>query len=103
MKKVYKYVLPMYDDVAIELPQGAKILKVDTQESVPCIWALVDPDAPLEMRKFRVVGTGHPIEEKGLEFIGTFQMYGGELVFHLFEQTLHFFDRVWKDGMGEGG
>jgi len=38
-----------------------------------------------------------------LEFIGTFQMYGGELVFHLFEQTLHFFDRVWKDGMGEGG
>lgn len=41
----------------------------------------------LEERNFRLAGTGHRIEEEQekLSFIGTFQLYGGSFIGHLFE------------------
>ncbi len=50
----------------------------------PFIWALVDTDAPEEARVFHVRGTGHPADALG-RYVGTFQIDGGALVFHLFE------------------
>ncbi|OYT14609.1 MAG: hypothetical protein B7C24_17440 [Bacteroidetes bacterium 4572_77] len=85
MRKVYKYVLPIDDHLTIPLPQGAEILKVDTQAGIPCMWALANPEKPSEVRRFRFAGTGHPIEEENLKFIDTFQMDSGSLVFHFFE------------------
>jgi len=83
---VYKYEVPVGEHVDIEIPQGAEILSVQTQNDQPCIWALVDKRAPMERRKFRIAGTGHSIDNpNALTFIGTFQMHGGSLVFHLFE------------------
>jgi len=51
----------------------------------PYLYALVDLDAKLETRKFRFAGTGHPIKERDLKYIGTFQLQGGNFVGHLFE------------------
>lgn len=45
MKKIYKYRIEVTDDQNIEMPVGAKILTVQTQNGVPCIWAMVDPNA----------------------------------------------------------
>lgn len=36
------------------------------------------------MRHFRIKGTGHAADDIG-DYIGTFQLNGGSLVFHLFE------------------
>lgn len=86
MKTIWKYVT-CWDAFALMMPRGAKVLSVQVQNGVPCIWALVDPVEPVEMRRFLLVGTGHEIEcTDGLSFIGTFQMRDGELVFHLFER-----------------
>ena len=86
MKQVFKYELTMNDHITILLPEGAKILKIDTQHGVPYIWALVDLEtAPNEERIFRIAGTGHIIDEDKLGFIDTFQMDGGDLIFHVFE------------------
>ncbi len=87
MKKVFKYVLEFADYVELELPVGAKILHFGIQYGDPRIWALVDPIARKEIRKFRFAGTGHPITEHDseLDFIGTVIMRGGALVWHLFE------------------
>lgn len=88
MLKVFKYEMPLNDYFDLDLPRGAKILKVDTQFDLPQLWALVDPDESImEMRKFRFAGTGHPIVEEleKLEFIDTFQMRDGNLIFHVFE------------------
>ena len=85
---VYKYPINEFSDyIGMEMPQGAKILTVQMQYDVPCIWALVDPDMPLEQRVFRLAGTGHPIYESliNLDYIGTFQMSRGDLIFHLLE------------------
>lgn len=83
-KSVWKFPVSLEDQFPLEMPEGAQPLSVQMQHGQPCLWALVNPDAPRRSRFFRLVGTGHPVEE-GLGFVGTFQLNGGALVFHLFE------------------
>lgn len=73
--------------VNIEMPVGARPLYVDEQRGTVCLWALVNPAAPKETRRFRCAGTGHPINEAEdtLKHVGSWQMRGGAMVFHLFE------------------
>lgn len=83
MKTIYKYAAPVKDDLTIRMPVGAQVLCVQVQGDGPQIWALVDSDGETEMRRFRWRGTGHPAEGLG-RYIGTVQLQGGLLVFHLF-------------------
>ena len=87
MKRIYKYKIPVEDYVEIDLPEGAKVLSFQCQREAPVIWALVDPGAPPQKRRFRFAGTGHSINEatENLSFIGTAQMASGALICHLFE------------------
>jgi hypothetical protein len=86
VRKVFKYVLPDDDEFTLPFPAGAKLLHLDCQDNEVVLWALVDPDAPTETRRFRLAGTGHPIETAcPLTHIGTVLLMGGKLVFHLFE------------------
>ena len=87
LQSVFKYAFEVEDHFDLSMPKDADILSVQVQGEQPCIWALVEPGAAIEHRHFRLVGTGHPISENidTLEFIGTFQLRGGILVFHLFE------------------
>lgn len=87
-RTVYKYAIPSMDVFTIDLPMGAKLLSVQAQRGVPHLWALVDPDLPVEHRHFRLAGTGHGIVG-GVEFVGTVQLYEGALVLHLFEVMPH--------------
>lgn len=86
MKRVFKYELPIDDVVCIKMPAGAQALTVDTQHGDPQLWVLVNPDAPMVAHRFRVAGTGHPIESKDAEkYVGSFQLYSGSFVGHLFD------------------
>lgn len=87
IKRIYKYTIPVEDSFSLELPQGAKILTVQEQHGKPQIWALADQGSPTEIREFCVVGTGHPIDEDEvtLDYIETFQLFGGNFIGHLFE------------------
>lgn len=85
--RVYKYPIEVTDYQSVTLPQNAEILTVQVQNGQPCIWALVNPENETVERNLRIVGTGHPIDDEArkLIYIGSFQMYGGRLVFHVFE------------------
>lgn len=85
MRTIWKYKIPIQDHCQIEMPKGAEILCFDAQDDTPCIWCLVDPMAKNELRKFRLVGTGHAITERHLSYFGTCQLRGGMLIYHLFE------------------
>jgi hypothetical protein len=87
MLQIFKYEIPIDDYFEIEMPENAKILSVQMQMEMPHIWALVDPTNFKNFRKFRLAGTGHPINHpvEQLDFIGAFQMHAGSLIFHLFE------------------
>ena len=85
MMTVYKFPFDLDDIVVLKMPTGSEVLHVEVQHGVPCLWARVDPKAALEVRRFRVAGTGHPLKEDVGEHLGSLLMRGGSLVFHVFE------------------
>lgn len=89
------------DEFTVDMPRGGKVLSVAAQRDRVQMWALVDPGAAKETRRFRLAGTGHALScPEELRFIGTFQMHGGSLVFHLFERVVEQNDATRR--MGEG-
>lgn len=84
MKAIWKYPLAVTDEQTVNMKQGAEILCVQVQDGVPCLWAVIDDVLPGRLRSFRLYGTGHPVDDLG-RYVGTFQLHGGSLVFHLFE------------------
>ena len=86
MRRVYKYPVPVADEFDLTLPQGAEILHVAVQNYRPQLWALVDPDAPREERRFEVRGTGGPVDDY-LHHLGTFLLADDTFVGHLFERV----------------
>lgn len=106
-KTIWKYDVLVEDDFVLKMPIGAQVLTVQTQvrmvygkgamshvlesaKEVPTLWAIVDPSpgVPEEERKFRLVGTGNPMPDHLLSYIGSFQFHQGELIFHLFEHIV---------------
>lgn len=83
MKTIYKYQLKTTDQQTITMPVGSEILSLQIQFGNPCIWVKVDTDNEVRYRTFVTFGTGHPLPENDLEFIGTYQT--GQFVFHVFE------------------
>lgn len=86
MASIWKFPFTIVDHPVLAMPAGAKILSVQVQRGVPCIWAEVDPEAREEARRFRLVGTGHEVDLAEHRHVGTFQVRE-DLVFHLFEPT----------------
>jgi hypothetical protein len=83
-KVIWKYPIPIADQFALNLPSHCKVLSFQFQKNTPCIWVLVDPDAPKVNKGFRIYGTGNPMGYFG-NYIGTAQEFEGALVWHLFE------------------
>lgn len=83
---IWKYPLKIYEVQIISMPATAKVLSVQVQGDVPCIWALVDTDEKNVERTFILQGTGLECTCDLLGYIGTFQLQGGRLVYHLFEE-----------------
>lgn len=87
--KIFKYQLQFKDEFTVQMAIGAKILSFGNQNGFPVLWALVNDKKDNEFRKFRLIGTGHPIDDiESLKYIGTSQFGGGDLIFHLFEKIV---------------
>lgn len=86
MKTVWKFDLDTDDYNSFSMPRYSVILSVQEQFGKVKMWVLCDPnEKQYEIRKFRLAGTGHSIEENIKSFIGTFQLLSGNFVGHLFE------------------
>jgi hypothetical protein len=84
MKTIWKFPISLTDRQTIQMPEGAKILDVQDQHGGLKLWALVDPTAPQGPRNICIHGTGHAVVDVG-PHITTFQIHGGDLVFHVFD------------------
>jgi hypothetical protein len=82
--RVFKYPVSLTDTFTVSMPELSTMLTIQMQNGKPYMWALVDPESSLVERRFRLAGTGHPINER-VGYVGTFQLGGGSMVFHLFE------------------
>jgi len=84
---IWKYPLSFSGNV-IKLPINHQILSVQIQHSEPVVWILQEPTRnDLSDVIIHVVGTGQSIPKNiMLEFIDTFQLNNGSLVFHVFKE-----------------
>lgn len=88
MKAVWKYPLPEVVN-HIEMPKDAQVLTIHEQRGDACLWALVNPTHEKETRLFCVLGTGSEFEEHDtMDYLGTFHLANGNMVFHVFEMSM---------------
>ncbi len=91
-KALVRYVLkwPMLSPVQdFFMPDDAVVIDVRAQPNggVPTLWTLSSTDSVDVKRTFLGFGTGHPIMEPGLIYVGSaHEVEGMGLVFHIFER-----------------
>jgi hypothetical protein len=89
VKVIYKYPLPVQEKLTIELPAGAKIIRVDDVDGLFWLWAIVDNEAPLEPRHIECYKTGQPMpdDEHLLIYLGCCKLFiMQELCLYMFER-----------------
>ena len=87
-RTIHKYVLPVTDEVTIQMPLDAKVLHVGWQgpsQGQIEVWAEVNTFAGQVPHRFRIYGTGHPMEPDPTKerYIGTVQVQA--FVWHVYE------------------
>jgi len=85
-KKIFKYELKDVGIQEIQLPEGAEILCIQTQNDIPFIWAVVYTNVTFTKRFFEIYATGQSFDgNTDRKYIGTYQIKNGAYVFHCFE------------------
>lgn len=84
---IWKFPVAIADSFEIVAPPMVKVLSVQVQGGAPFMWAIVRPGEREVRHRFHVRGTGQPLTGEENELVGTFQMHGGALVFHLFMEV----------------
>lgn len=88
MKSIYKYKIDINRGQFRISGPITKLLTVQVQRSQICVWAEIDTDKP--DRHFNVfpVGTGWETDKLAyfdkMTYLGTVQLYGGDLVWHMY-------------------
>lgn len=89
MMTIWKWPVTITDDgsFTVDVPEGTRFIHVAQQRGEGVnVWGVVDPDKPIRARRLHVYGTGHPIDGVPGEYLGTFMIHGGVLVFHVFAE-----------------
>jgi hypothetical protein len=86
MKSIFKYPIQIMDVQKVTMPFESKILCAQMQRDQLCLWAEVAPDSPLHPRTIEIFGTGHAMDDSSRIYIGTVQMIGGGLIWHVYER-----------------
>lgn len=87
MRTIWKFELAVTDVQEVMIPAGATLLCVQVQHGKPCLWAMCDVNEVPVKRKIFTHGTGHRVSHLAGPYIGTYQIEGGALVFHVFDQS----------------
>lgn len=83
MRTIYKTQLKLIDIQTVELPCFAKFLSVQLQNNVICLWSEVMTDLQPYQYKIFIIGTGYPVPEDAVKYIGTVQQDG--FVWHVYQ------------------
>lgn len=89
MKTIHKFSLEAAETQIIALPRGARLLTVQLQNDVICLWAEVDTERPTYRAHIEMVGTGHVMRSSMAvsQYLGTVQLHN-RIVLHVYHQEL---------------
>ena len=84
MTTIWKFTFKTSDSFTIDMPEESKIIHIEIQYGKPTLWAVVNTESPIKTKKFKLIGTGHPIElNNKLNYLKTFSE--SIFIWHLFE------------------
>jgi len=86
-RTIWKFELRTIDEQSVSITDDAKILCVQAQNGQPCLWAEVGEGSPRKLVKIRTFGIGHMITGDPGDYIGTYQLCNGLLIFHVYAST----------------
>lgn len=82
-KRIFKYELhPLQKTMLVH--DGCKFLSVQVQRGIPCVWVEVDTDMISIEIPIYIIPTGGQLPDANCEYLGTFQLEDGDLVFHVY-------------------
>jgi len=89
LNEIWEFRIHITDKPLVAIPEEHEILCFQVQEGRPYIWALINRNSPIIQKRFRLLGTGNPIDANinltSKDYIGTIQL--GVFVWHLFENS----------------
>lgn len=86
MRAIWKWTLQTIDEQTLRIPNGAEFLAIQVQNLRPVLWGHVEATNELENIRLITYGTGHITRlEDGDEYLGTYQLLGGQFVGHVFK------------------
>lgn len=88
-KVIYKYQMPVLERFEMKLPVGAEIIRMQDEGGMFWLWAVVDTNSELEIRKFHAYKTGAEINPNlNLKYIGFCAVFVQmELGLYIFEEV----------------
>jgi len=81
--RIWKHQLAVEGSQDLVLHEPARILSVQVQRDVPCLWAVEDPEKPTVTLRIVTMGTGHEIPDVKWDYVGTYQLEDGAFVGHV--------------------
>ena len=88
MARILKHEIPAASEFTLPIHEYSKLLKLAVVNEKTYIWTLEDESNPQRGVKFRMVMTGEEINlDPYMVYIGTFILYNGSFVGHLFVDT----------------
>jgi len=87
--RVLRWTFDVDDQVDLSLPESAELLYVKAVGMTKIeLWALCQEEAPMAIRRLRIAGTGHHIDEfDTADYVGSTVSHDGpaRLVWHVFD------------------
>jgi len=85
-RSIWKYDIIITDSVQnIEMPGDSTILHLGSQKGNICMWVMVNKEVEMATRHFKVYGTGHPLDDRIMYYVGTVIDESLNLVWHVYE------------------
>lgn len=82
--KIFERELKLADLQVLTVPWNSKMLTVQVQNGVPCIWYESDPNNSLTDIKIAIYATGQDMPDIKQTYIATFQMEESKKIYHVY-------------------
>lgn len=85
-RTIWKYQIPVLEDFEVDLPSGAHIIRFANEGGKLWLWAVVEPDAPIEPLRLLAFKAGAEMPQIPMSYLGCAAIYiQAELMLYYFQ------------------